>query len=502
MQHKINPHYAGFFMLLCLFLLIFKNDNNCFYILRKEIEYMDRNTIIKQGWIIPETEQLDLIIQDVQNLEIESVLTKYGVEPVRRSGSRVLALCPFHMDEHVGSFTIDPEKNMCWCFSCNNGGGVIKSMQKIWNKSFIETVLQIAADFNLIDANVYSKLLDTEYERQGRDVEVKKVQQRKRASEETLIMWTKIYEFIATWYGLLDEDKDELLNKRHLSEERLGNYFTLKTDDPRVVSRLIFDIKSKFPCYADSLADVPGFFEIKNKNRWQISMMESNSIGILLRNAKGYVCGVQTRDKDPEAKIRYKYLSFKPNSKNKWMRKGETVGTPIDVIIPQQHKNKIAIVEGRFKAEILAQQGFVTLSVQGVNNFKGIELDIKEIEAQINSFIKDVYIFYDADQLRNKAVFQAGIKLGNYIESNNKNPIFVLWNPKLGKGIDDLILNGCKYEAHAYSFTDYKAVFIESERYAKRLCDIEEKPVISITKEERLKFYDAFESKTKELFNV
>lgn len=463
---------------------------------------MDKNTIIKQGWIIPENEQLDLIIQDVQNLEIETVLTRYGVEPIRYSGSRILALCPFHMDEHIGSFAIDTEKNMCWCFSCNNGGGVVKSMQKIWNKGYIETALQIAADFNLIDANMYSKLLGTEHERQGKDVEVKKPQQKKRPSENTLIMWTKIYEFTATWFGLLDEDKDELLNKRNLPEERLSDYFSLKINDPRVISRLIFDIKSKFPNYADSLAEVPGFFEVKDRNRWQISMMESNSIGILLRNAKGYVCGVQTRDKDPEAKVRYKYLSFKPSSKNKWVRKGGTVGTPIDVIIPQQHNNKIAIVEGRFKAEILAQQGFITLSVQGVNNFKSIEIDIKEIEAQINGFIKDIYVFYDADQLRNISVFQAGIKLGDYIKSKKKNPIFVLWNPELGKGIDDLILNGFKYEVHAYSFTDYKTAFTEAKKYAERFCGIEEKPIISVTKEERLKFYDVFESKTKELFNI
>ncbi len=464
---------------------------------------MNRNVMMQQGWELPEEDKLDLIIRDVQSLSIETVLQRYGVEPVRYTGSRILSLCPFHMDENIGSFSIDTEKNACWCYACNNGGGVISSMKKIWNKPYVDTVLQIACDFNLIDAKTYSELLGTEYERQGKEVAVKKERAKKRPSTDTLIMWTKIYEFMAKWFGLLDADRDYLLNERNLKEDRLKDYFSLTTKDPRMISRLVFDLKAAFPEYADKLSEIPGFVEAKNKDRWQITMFEYDAIAILLRNAEGNVVAVQLRDKDPDAKIRYKYLSFKATSKNKYMRGGNTVGTPIDVIIPDNNIGKVAIVEGRFKAELLAQQGFIAMSVQGVNNYSGIEKDIKAIEAVTNTFIKNVYVFYDADQLRNGAVYQAGIKLGKYVkEKAKKDALYVIWNQTLGKGIDDLIIGGHKFEVKVYEFKEYERIFSEAYTVAENKSGIKGKNVISLKKEDRKAFYDAFEAATRECYGI
>lgn len=464
---------------------------------------MNRNVMIKQGWVLPEEDKLELIIKDVHELPIELVLQKYGVEPVRYVGSRILSLCPFHMDENIGSFSIDTEKKMCWCFACNNGGDAINSMKKIWNRSYVETVLQIACDFNLIDAKTYSELLGTEYERQGNEIKVKRERSKKRPSLETLTMWTKVYEFIANWFGLSDEDRDVLTNVRKLTEDRLHNYFSFSTKDTKTVSRLIFDLKSAFPEYADKLVDIPGFFEAKYKDRWQLTMFEYDAIGILLRNTAGLVVGIQLRDKDENAKVRYKYLSFKANSKNKYLKGGNTVGTPIDVIIPDNNNGKVAIVEGRFKAEILAQQGFIAMSVQGVNNFSGIEKDIKEVEAKLNMFIKKVYVFYDADQLRNGAVYQAGIKLGKYvIEKAKKNVSYAIWDQNFGKGIDDLILNGNKLKVKTFSFETYENTFNKAYAYAEEKSGIKGKTIISLKKEDRTAFYDAFESMSRKQFNV
>ena len=45
--------------------------------------------------------------------------------PLRRSGANYKGLCPFH-DEKTPSFMVSPSKQLCKCFSCGNGGNVVK----------------------------------------------------------------------------------------------------------------------------------------------------------------------------------------------------------------------------------------------------------------------------------------------------------------------------------------------------------------------------------------
>lgn len=44
---------------------------------------------------------------------------------LRRSGANYKGLCPFH-DEKTPSFMVSPSKQLCKCFSCGNGGSVVK----------------------------------------------------------------------------------------------------------------------------------------------------------------------------------------------------------------------------------------------------------------------------------------------------------------------------------------------------------------------------------------
>ena len=44
---------------------------------------------------------------------------------LRRSGANYKGLCPFH-DEKTPSFMVSPSKQLCKCFSCGNGGNVVK----------------------------------------------------------------------------------------------------------------------------------------------------------------------------------------------------------------------------------------------------------------------------------------------------------------------------------------------------------------------------------------
>jgi DNA primase len=59
-------------------------------------------------------------------------------------GGSLKGLCPFH-DEKTPSFNVTPARGLFYCFSCAEGGDVIKFVQKIDGLSFVEAVERLAA---------------------------------------------------------------------------------------------------------------------------------------------------------------------------------------------------------------------------------------------------------------------------------------------------------------------------------------------------------------------
>jgi DNA primase len=58
-------------------------------------------------------------------------------------GGSLKGLCPFH-DERTPSFNVTPARGLWYCFSCNEGGDVIKFVQKIDNLGFTEALERLA----------------------------------------------------------------------------------------------------------------------------------------------------------------------------------------------------------------------------------------------------------------------------------------------------------------------------------------------------------------------
>jgi DNA primase len=67
---------------------------------------------------------------------------------LKRSGSRFKALCPFH-NENTPSFSVDPDKNLYYCFGCGNGGDVFKFVQEIEGVGFLEAVRILAERYSI-----------------------------------------------------------------------------------------------------------------------------------------------------------------------------------------------------------------------------------------------------------------------------------------------------------------------------------------------------------------
>ena len=74
---------------------------------------------------------------------IDEVVGEY-LQLRNAGGGSLKGLCPFH-DEKTPSFNVTPARGLYYCFSCANGGDVIKFIQQIDNLSFVESVERLAA---------------------------------------------------------------------------------------------------------------------------------------------------------------------------------------------------------------------------------------------------------------------------------------------------------------------------------------------------------------------
>src|SRR5215471_18358766 len=59
-------------------------------------------------------------------------------------GGNLKGLCPFH-DEKTPSFNVTPGKELYHCFSCQEGGDVIKFVMRLESLTFTEAVERLAA---------------------------------------------------------------------------------------------------------------------------------------------------------------------------------------------------------------------------------------------------------------------------------------------------------------------------------------------------------------------
>ncbi len=73
---------------------------------------------------------------------IEEVVGEY-LQLRSAGGGSLKGLCPFH-DEKTPSFNVTPARGLWYCFSCSEGGDVIKFVQRIDNLGFTEAVERLA----------------------------------------------------------------------------------------------------------------------------------------------------------------------------------------------------------------------------------------------------------------------------------------------------------------------------------------------------------------------
>ncbi len=106
----------------------------------------------------------------------------------------------------------------------------------------------------------------------------------------------------------------------------------------------------------------------------------------------------------------------------------------------------LLIVEGEKKALLLNQEGFPAIALPGVYNFRNTgenqakTIDLSEDLRAFTWAGRNVYIAFDADFRTNKQVRQAMFELAFRLEKYGAQVKITTWDPRDGKGIDDLIV--------------------------------------------------------------
>lgn len=82
-------------------------------------------------------------IEEVRSAsDIVDVISAYV--RLKRRGKNYTGLCPFHT-EKTPSFSVTPDKQMFYCFGCQEGGNVFSFLMKMEKVSFVEAVRTLAA---------------------------------------------------------------------------------------------------------------------------------------------------------------------------------------------------------------------------------------------------------------------------------------------------------------------------------------------------------------------
>ena len=384
------------------------------------------------------------MIDEIHRIPMNQIIETRVPLP-KKSGGSYLGICPFHRASHYGAFVVTPEKGIWKCFACGDGfaGDAIKFVALYDGINWLDAAFKIAGEQGLASFDEIQK-----YSKGNSAKEAKKLEKRYQPNENRearKVAPVKIcdlaYDVLADMSPLTDTQKKYLREERQLPEDRMSDYFNFPSNwklKDKTVKAIIDSGVSP-----DDLVYVPGFYFDKKKEK--ISFGGCKGIGIKIHNAYLQTTGIQIRRMElKENQSRYTWLSssFALNKPEEYSG-GASCGSQKDVLFPSSDNNgNVCITEGRFKSERIIASGNMSISVQGVSTWRGIDKTIRDIEK--THWINQFFVMFDADMFMNKGVFDHSLNMARSLQKNFPDtPVsYIVWPEEKGKGIDDLLIAG------------------------------------------------------------
>lgn len=192
------------------------------------------------------------------------------------------------------------------------------------------------------------------------------------------------------------------------------------------------------------VARVPGFYL---NEKGEVCIIPVEGLGIILKNHKGQITGLDSRALDGEYAGKYKKYS------SSFAEFGCSTGVVYDVVLTVLAR-ALAFTEGHFKADAISEYfGFDAVSMGGS------KLMDEHLEKELIEKHQEVNLFYDSDFRTNPGV-RCGLEgaiLKLQMLNHFKNIFVVMWDPEFGKGIDDVIKASHISQVYRITCEDYFA---------------------------------------------
>jgi len=234
----------------------------------------------------------------------------------------------------------------------------------------------------------------------------------------------------------LDASDDQDLKSRGLKSEQIGaaGYKTKPSNrSTKAAEALAHLISAKI-----NLEGVPGFFK-NEAGHWDqagmfglvipVTDIEGHTASLLLKNAK---------PKEKAGRAINKYIAFSSAGRDMGGKVWQTTHCPYIKGDPRVWASTtIRITEGVLKADIATAVGSLyTIGLQGLKIHDDLETILEALE------VATVEICLDSGEDDNPDMMQIKSKLIKRLRRFGVDVLVAKWDPKLGKGIDDLIVAG------------------------------------------------------------
>ncbi|MBU2572954.1 MAG: DNA primase [Elusimicrobia bacterium] len=320
-----------------------------------------------------------------EKLNIVDVVKDY-IPDLRQAGRNHKACCPFH-NEKTPSFTVSPDKQIFYCFGCNEGGDMFTFVMKMEGLTFVETLkkLSLKAGLEWQEAE-YHQLSEKEKER----LAIKKVL---AAAEE---FYKKLL------FSSNGEKARLYLGARKISKatvERFAMGFA-----PPGEPALLQELERKG--FSTELAVKAGLAALRDSG--QVTDYFRNRVMFPIKNAAGEITAFGGRALDDSQQPKYLNSPETPLFAKRRTLYG------IYEALPQIRKTgRLLILEG-YMDVISAHQHGITFAVAGL----GTALSTDHA-AFIKRYSKDTILMFDADEAGINASIRASdifMEAGMYVK--------------------------------------------------------------------------------------